>query len=50
MGIDKERVLKSKRQSLPSTKLSRKKKKAKKKSKLVKNELKEGLTYGPGVF
>ncbi|GBN38408.1 hypothetical protein AVEN_111984-1 [Araneus ventricosus] len=30
MGIDKERVMKSKRQSLPSTKLSRKKQKAKK--------------------
>ncbi|GBL79952.1 hypothetical protein AVEN_5179-1 [Araneus ventricosus] len=32
MGIDKERVMKSKRQSLPSTKLSRKKQKAKKKN------------------
>ncbi|GFU23709.1 uncharacterized protein TNCV_2341031 [Trichonephila clavipes] len=45
MGIDKERIQKSKRQSLPSTKLSRKKKKAKKKSKLAKNEAKEGLSY-----
>ncbi|GBO45045.1 hypothetical protein AVEN_128445-1 [Araneus ventricosus] len=50
MGIDKERVMKSKRQSLYSTKLSRKKQKAKKKSKLVKNEVKEGLTYKYGEF
>ncbi|GFS73313.1 uncharacterized protein TNCV_4711931 [Trichonephila clavipes] len=50
MGIDKERIQKSKRQSLPSTKLSRKKQKAKKKSKLAKNEAKEGLSYKYGEF
>ncbi|GFW48965.1 uncharacterized protein TNCV_3901631 [Trichonephila clavipes] len=48
MGIDKERIQKSKCQSLPSTKLSRKKQKAKKKSKLAKNEAKEGLSYKYG--
>ncbi|GFW87673.1 uncharacterized protein TNCV_4486381 [Trichonephila clavipes] len=50
MGIDKEIIQKSKRQSLPSTKLSRKKQKAKKKSKLAKNEAKEGLSYKYGEF
>ncbi|GFY12893.1 uncharacterized protein TNCV_3074531 [Trichonephila clavipes] len=50
MGIDTERNQKSKRQSLPSTKLSRKKQKAPKKSKLAKNEAKEGLSYKYGEF
>ncbi|GFV08899.1 uncharacterized protein TNCV_3821421 [Trichonephila clavipes] len=50
MGMDKERIQKSKRQSLPSIKLSRKKQKAKKKSKLAKNEAKESLSYKYGEF
>ncbi|GFT72876.1 uncharacterized protein TNCV_2319081 [Trichonephila clavipes] len=50
MGIDKERIQKLLRQSLPSTKLSRKKQKAKKKSKLAKIEAKEGLSYKYGEF
>lgn len=50
MGFDIERIQKSKRQSLPSTKLFRKKQKARKKARLVKNEEKEGLTYKYGEF
>ena len=50
MEVDKERVAKSRRQSLPSTKIFRKKQKAKRKAKLVKNEVKEGLTYKYGEF
>ncbi|GFV60900.1 uncharacterized protein TNCV_925141 [Trichonephila clavipes] len=51
MGIDTEIIQKSKRRSLPSTKLSRKKTKSqKKKSKLAKNEAKDGLSYKYGEF
>lgn len=50
VGIDKDRIRKSRRQSLPATKLFRKKQKAKKKAKLVKNEVKEGVTYKYGEF
>lgn len=48
--FDKERIKRSKHQSLPNTKLSRKKLKAKRKSKLIKNEAKEGQTYKSGEF
>lgn len=48
--MDKTRIKNSIRQSLPNTKLARKKKRAIKKSKLMTYNQKEGLTYKCGEF
>lgn len=50
LGIDKMRVINSKRHSLPSAKIARKKRRAAKKSKLSHYESKEGCMYKCGEF
>lgn len=50
LGMDKMRVMNSKRHSLPSSKMARKKRRAVKKSKSSHYENKEGCTYKSGAF